>query len=216
MQGFSNAEVKEMHSPHALPDKWWTLSYPEFLQKRRELMAGVIKTAYDQLSGIIPETAAIGPTVEELIAAGESEIVEYKSTLRKNLHTGQHDEKIELSALKTIAGFMNAKGGTLIVGVTDAGEALGLAPDGFPSEDAMALHLVNIVKTRMGNGVMPFIHPKFEDFGLKKVLSVKCEAGHQPVFVKDGQNERFYVRSGPSTAELAPSDQHKYIAVRFA
>src|SRR3546814_6824758 len=49
----------------------------------------------------------------ELIAGGETGAVEFKSTLRINLHTGQPDEKMHLSALKTIAGFLNAKGGKI-------------------------------------------------------------------------------------------------------
>ena len=34
------------------------------------------------------------PSISELIATGESDDVEFKSTLRTNLHTGQADGKI--------------------------------------------------------------------------------------------------------------------------
>lgn len=46
-----------------------------------------------------------------------------------NLHTGQPDPKMEHAVLKTIAAFMNSKGGTLFVGVNDDGEAIGLKQD---------------------------------------------------------------------------------------
>ena len=176
--------------------------YKDFLVKRRELMAGIIESAYVKLSGVqtaAPSQPQVAPsTAQELIAAEESEIVEHKSTLRKNLHTGSNDEKIELSALKSLAGFMNATGGTLIIGVNDDGEELGLANDGFPNEDAMMLHVVNIVKQRMGADVMPFIHPKFEEYQGETVLSLRCDG--TPRDLRQGRPERALLRAlRPST-----------------
>lgn len=215
MAGFSSNEISTMHHHHALPDKWWLLPYPEFLKIRRELMSGIIQEAYLRLCGHKP-AAPEPPTVEELIKGGEDELVEYKSTLRVSLHTGNTDEKVTLSALKSIAGFMNAQGGTLVIGIADDGSALGLEADGFPNEDKMALHLVNLVKARLGADAMPFIHPKFEDVNEgRRALTIKCDRGHRAVFVKDGQETRFYVRSGPSTAELQGADQLAYIKARF-
>ena len=48
-----------------------------------------------------------------LIETGETNHIEFKSTLRKNLHTGKKDAAIEMSVLKTIAGFLNNDGGVL-------------------------------------------------------------------------------------------------------
>ena len=45
--------------------------------------------------------------------------MEFKSTLRLNLHTGQTDDRMQLAVLKTLAGFLNAQGGTLLIGVAD-------------------------------------------------------------------------------------------------
>ena len=88
--------------------------------------------------------------IGELIAGGEGVHVEFKSSLRVNLHTGEKDPKMELACLKTIAGFLNARGGTLIVGVSDDGETVGVEVDRFPNEDKMHLHLVNLLKDRIG------------------------------------------------------------------
>ena len=82
---------------------------------------------------------------------GESEAVEFKSTLRTNLHTGNKDPRMELAVLKTLAGFLNTNGGTLVIGVSDDGNPVGIQADGFDNEDKMNLHLVNIVKTLHGN-----------------------------------------------------------------
>jgi predicted HTH transcriptional regulator len=132
-----------------------------------------------------------------------------------NLHTGQVDEKIHLSALKTIGAFLNARGGTLLVGVADNGEVLGLDADGFPNEDRMGLHLVNLVKDRLGEVFLPYIHPHFEDQDEQRVLVIRCEKGPRPAFVKDGSVQRFFVRGGNATTELTGASVTDYVKQRF-
>ncbi len=54
-----------------------------------------------------------------LISGAESKVVEFKSTARLNLITGDKDAGVEWAIVKSIAGFMNANGGTLVVGVVE-------------------------------------------------------------------------------------------------
>ena len=150
-----------------------------------------------------------------MIGNGESDAVEFKSTLRINLHTGDADKRMELSALKTLAGFLNTDGGTLIVGVSDDGTPVGIDADKFLNEDKMSLHLVNIVKTRMGPQAMTAMHVHFEDYDNSRVLVIRCPRSPAPVFVEDGEIERFYVRTGPSTTELTARQIQGYIKQRF-
>jgi predicted HTH transcriptional regulator len=154
-------------------------------------------------------------SVAELLAAGESGGVEFKSTLRTNLHTHQPDEKIHLSALKTIAGFLNAHGGTLMIGVDDDGKVLGLDADAFSNEDKMGLHLVNLIRDRIGEIFLPYVHPHFEEEEGQRVLIVRCEKGPKPAFVKDGSVYRFYVRGANATAELSGNSVTDYVKARF-
>lgn len=67
--------------------------------------------------------------IPELITKGESHTVELKETLQYNIHTNQADEDLLHSSLKTIAGLLNADGGTLLIGVSDAGQIKGIARD---------------------------------------------------------------------------------------
>ncbi len=122
---------------------------------------------------------------------------------------------MELACLKTISGFLNSRGGTLIIGVSDDGETLGVDVDGFSSEDRMHLHLVNLLKDRIGAQHSMYIHPRFEDRDNTRVLIVECWAANSPAFVKDGSLERFYVRTGAATTELSASQTQEYIAQRF-
>src|SRR5690606_16490493 len=170
---------------------------------------------YDQLAGK-EQAKATQPSVADLIGAGEGGAIEFKSTLRTNLHTGEKDPKIELMVLKTIAGFLNSKGGTLVIGVADDGAPVGLEVDGFPNEDKLSLHLINLLKDRIGGEHAVSVHPRFDDFEEVRVLVIDCEPAKTPVWVTDGAAERFFVRYGPSTQELVGSAANDFVKQRFA
>ena len=199
---------------HALPPEWWAMPYDAFLAERRRRMADVVRSGWNRLRGG-PSAEKVAPTTAELITGGETEGVEFKSTLRTNLHTGQPDDKMQIAALKTIAAFLNAGGGTLLIGVGDDGAVTGLAADGFPNEDKMSLHLVNLVRDRIGELFLPYIHPEFVDHDHGRVLSVRCERGPKAAFVKDGVAQRFFVRGANATAELTGHAIVDYCSQRF-
>ena len=214
---FGTSDLKKMHQHHALPENWEHLEYNEFLEKRRDLIAGVIKHGYETLvaSERVPDEGATALDISDLIDTGENEAIEFKSTLRKNLHTGQHDPRMELAILKTLAGFLNTNGGTLIIGVSDDGSPVGIEEDGFPNEDKMSLHLINIVRSRMGIAALTGLHAHFDFHEETRVMVIKCERASIPVYVKDGNLEKFYIRTGPSTSELSASETEGYIRQRF-
>ena len=152
----------------------------------------------------------------DLIQGGESETVEFKSTLRTNTHTGQHDKRMEAAVLKTLAGFLNTNGGVLFIGVSDKGTPLGLEADGFPNKDKMHLHLVNIVNRSMGKKAWIAMHVNFDDYEGKRVMVVRCERSPEPIYLKDGKTERFYVRTGPATEEMSVEEAVAYINRHFS
>ena len=199
---------------HALPPAWWAMPYDEFLDERRRRMAHVVRSAWQRLRG---ETAdnVVTPTTAELIAGGETEGLEFKSTLRMNIKTGQFDDKMQVAVLKTLAAFLNVGGGTLVIGVSDDGSAIGLTSDGFPNEDKLSLHLVNLIRDRLGELFLPYVHPEFVEHGGCRILSVRCERGPKPAFMKDGAVQRFFVRGANATAELTGQAVVDYTAHRF-
>ena len=212
---FSTRELERMHYWHALPDGWEQMPYEDFLRRRRELMAQVIRDAYGQLAGDQSRQEPAALAVSDIIAQGETTTVELKSTLRINLHIGEKDARMELSVLKTLAAFLNARGGTLVIGVADDGEPIGIEADKFPNEDKLYLHLVNLIKDRISATHMMYLHPRFDDHNGARVLAVDCLPSKSPVFVKDGKLEHFYVRTGAATAELGGSQAQEYIQQRF-
>lgn len=152
---------------------------------------------------------------KDLVDYGETTRCEFKSTLRVNLHTNEKDKKIEHACLKTIAAFLNTHGGYLVIGVNDDGEALGLKNDQFPNEDKLNLHLVNILRDRIGSAHLANVDLYFDSIDDERALVVKCEPSNLPVYVKDGSSEQFYIRTGAATTELKPSEIQAYLKQRF-
>jgi len=96
----------------------------------RRLMARVVRAGFDRLvSGAAPEDGATRVDTETLIALEENQYLEKKSSARYSLTKQGKDQDIELGVVKSVAGFMNAAGGTLLIGVDDEKHVVGLAHD---------------------------------------------------------------------------------------
>jgi predicted HTH transcriptional regulator len=154
--------------------------------------------------------------VLELINQGEKKSLEFKSTLRINLHTKEHDKKIEHSVLKTIAGFLNSSGGTLLIGVDDAGKIIGIKNDNFESSDKFNLHFTNLIKQYIGKKYFRFLNFELVRINDKSVLKVDCFKSNKPVFLKFGENEEFYIRTGNQTIQISGSELVEYIDEKFS
>lgn len=152
--------------------------------------------------------------IQRLIRDGESNRLEFKSTLRTNLETGETDKRMEKAVLKTIVAFLNTDGGNLLIGVDDDGDIIGADIQSFDNKDKMGLHLTNLIASKIGNSFLPFITFNLIDFDDKVVIRVKCDPCPMPVFYKDGKIEIFYVRSGPRTEELTGMTLISYIKNR--
>lgn len=149
------------------------------------------------------------------IAEGEGKHREFKASLRWNLRTGANDDRMTQAVLKTLAAFQNGEGGVLYLGVGDDGTILGIEHDGFPNGDKFLLHFNNLVKTALGKPAATRITPRLWTLGGRIVCRIECPPSPEAVFVKFRGEETFYVRSGPSTEALSPSEMHAYVAERF-
>jgi len=150
-----------------------------------------------------------------LIQKGETDRVEFKSTLRWNLHRNQNDQAIENASLKTLAAYLNTHGGTLFVGVADDGTLLDLESDRLPSDDKMLRHLISLIRDRLGAHHMRFIRPNIERWNGKRLLRIDCLPADSPVYLRESQDESFYIRTGPASNRLRTSQIFDYIVRRF-
>jgi len=154
-------------------------------------------------------------SLKALIATGESESVEFKSTLRWNMHSDKSDKRIENACLKTVAGYLNADGGTLMIGVNDDGDVVGLGNDHFKTEDKLLLHWVNLVKSYLGAEFMPYLRSACYDVDGQRLLVVECLPSAKPVFFRRDNDEAFFVRMTNTTQPLKPSEVLAYMEQRF-
>ncbi len=151
----------------------------------------------------------------DIIRQGESEKIEFKSTLRFNIHTSKPGREIEHAALKSIAAFLNTWGGILLVGVDDQKNITGIEADKFENDDKAMLHLTNMIKERIGTHVMQFINCSIEPFESRKVMRIDVSPSNLPAYLSNNNEEFFFIRTGPSTTELKPSRIYDYIDNRF-
>ncbi|SFS29053.1 response regulator [Pseudomonas sp. NFACC42-2] len=174
-----------------------------------------------QLKRALDKKAKQLASLSSIIKGGETDTVEFKSTLRINLRTGLKDREMEFSVLKTLTGFFNASGGTLLVGVNDEGIALGIEKDLFPNADKFQLHFWNIFREAIGTEYSEFIKTEMIEDDEKFIFSVRCLPSNRPVFLKwkaTGQSkadELFYLRVGPQTELLGIRQAITYIEDHF-
>lgn len=148
---------------------------------------------------------------------GESAVLEFKSTLQWDVDLNQANKGLRKSCLKTIAGFMNADGGTLLIGVEDDGNVLGLDNDLNllgGSRDKFEQTLVNMVTDEIGPALSHYYRMRFEPVDGKLVCVVEADAVSEGVFVKGEKGKEFYVRVGNTTRWLDPADTVTYLGSR--
>lgn len=157
-------------------------------------------------------------SIPSLIANGESEFVEFKSSLRHDYRQIKTDKNLEDVILKSIAGFLNAKGGTLIIGVTDSGEILGLENDYWSlkrkDKDGFQQRLILIISNAFGKDICTKIHIAFHEINAKEICTLFIEPSHHPVFVNEDNRTIFFLRTGNVTNPLTTSEVIKYLQNR--
>ena len=153
--------------------------------------------------------------IKKLIQEGEHEQLEFKSSLRKNIHTNKIDKKIEHAVIKTITAFLNTDGGTLLVGIKDDGTLAGIDQDGFSSSDKFYQHYTNLVQNHIGNEYLPLIKSKLLNIHNSQILKIDCKQSAKPVFLEIGNDQEFYVRIGPTSVQLKGKKLLEYVHKRF-
>lgn len=162
--------------------------------------------------------------IRRVIAAGESKTVEFKSTARLNLHTGEKDAEMEVVVLKTIAGFMNAHGGTLLVGVADDGGIVGIEKDfptlGKKNLDGWELWLTDVLERSFGKAAATDVSVAYGELDGAAIARIEVGPAARPVFTtakgtKADLKQAFLVRVNNSTRQLVGPEAHDYQRKRW-
>lgn len=153
-----------------------------------------------------------------LLAAGEGERLELKASARWDYRKGAGNRELEAVIVRSIAGFLNAEGGTLLIGVADDGEVLGLERDfetlRSKGRDGFERFLLDQVAQRLGADTCPLVHVLFHRVGDRDICRVTVEPAPRPVFLRDGGGSHLFVRTGNATRELDAEEALRHVAAR--
>lgn len=154
-----------------------------------------------------------------VIAGGETEKVEFKSSLRWDHAIKSVNRSLERVAAKTIAGFLNAGGGSLILGVNDKSETLGLEQDFStlkrPDSDGYEQFMMGLIKKRLGGDLCPLVHLAFTSVEQRAVCRVVVEPSPRPVYLEEEGSARLYLRMGNGTRRLDVREAVEYVSRRW-
>jgi hypothetical protein len=202
---------------------WKLENFELFLEHRRIVLANELNEFLNNITETSDEN--IETDLFDMIREGENSQVEFKTTLRYDMRENQVNKKLEEVVMKTIAAFSNGQGGTLVMGVTDELEIIGLDHDYRTlkdgTKDEFELHLRNLINTSYGiefaTSNITVTFPIVNDI---EICIVEIKAGIRALYTdvsdKNGsKSKKFYVRSGNSSQEMDITEVASYINQRF-
>lgn len=127
---------------------------------------------------------------ERIIEKGEGVTIEFKESLSK---------KLKQEVVKTICAFLNTRGGTILLGVNDKAEVIGLDVDSEKDLDNYKQSIIQILKHKVGINGSTNIHFNTEKLDNKILLRINCTPSNHPIILEDKDGQYFYIRSGPTS-----------------
>ncbi|MDB3918006.1 ATP-binding protein, partial [bacterium] len=155
--------------------------------------------------------------INDLIEKGESQELEFKSTLRWDLVKDKKEDHITNACMKTIAAFMNTNGGKLIIGISDKGEYVGIDKDRLQNNDKFQLFLTNSIKVSIGIEALEYVNFSIYEIDQHKICIIECKKADELMYCKKKgeENVHAYIRTGPETIILQPNKFEEYKKKNF-
>ena len=198
---------------------WEPEHFLDFLAARRHLLAEAMNEFIaDWLPDVTDPNGEHG--MRRLIAAGEGETLEFKSSLRWDRREDRVNKALEGVVVKTLAGFLNAAGGTLLIGVDDGGTPVGLAADygslRRQDRDAFEQHLQALFVRDLGESASSsFLTVSFHEIDGQDICQVTVEPSDHPIYVEHHSEAIFYLRVGNGTRTLPVNEVVRHVQTRW-
>ena len=164
--------------------------------------------------------------LDQLIEHGEGHNAEFKSTAFANLNRMEKDpghspkkymcDDVLNSALKTVAGFSNGNGGTILIGVRNSGEKCGIEKDllvlGSVTADVWELRFRDRIKALFedGKSLNSFVHIDMVKENDKHIVCVRVTPRRKLDFLKYQGKYCLYKRQGNSTIKIEYQEIENY------
>lgn len=180
-------------------------------------------------------------TISEILAKGEDHFSEFKTSSlwsqnfgkeeidRRDLgQYGQNTSKVIIA--KSIAGFLNADGGDLLIGVKEIKETDDVEVVGIDSEltklkdktlDGYRRMILDFILRKyfpdiVMNRIHDYLRISFEEVEGKNVCRLNISASDRRVFLKLNNEDIFMVRIDASTRQITGEPMVEYCATRFS
>ena len=178
------------------------------------------KQLHKRLSHLDSLKSELDKDLASIIRQGEGPLLEFKSSLRWDMQEQRINRNLESVVLKTLAGFFNSHvGGTLLIGVSDNGEIIGLEQDyqtlKKPNQDGFEQTLMTSISSNLGADLCHSVHVLFHVIGDKDVCRVIVSPARRPVFLQQGNSPKLFVRTGGGTRDLNIQEALEYATGRW-
>ena len=156
---------------------------------------------------------------EELLGS-ETREVEYKQSARWSVREQRKDRAMEQVVVKTVAGMLNDHGGTLLIGVTDDGEPVGLEADYAlvkpPNADGLVNWLDTLFDNSLGHTGANRLAIRMDQLDGNDICRIDVPASSRPIWVKNPNgDDTLYQRRNNSTRQVPTEEIEPFLTDRF-
>lgn len=184
------------------------------------LSLGVYRVLHKRLLDLDALKSELDKDLPSIIRQGEGPLLEFKSSLRWDMQEQRINRALEAVVMKTLAGFLNSHlGGTLLIGVRDDGDIIGLEKDyqtlKRPDQDGFEQTLMTAISANLGADLCTNVHILFHVIDQKHVCRVIISPALRPVFLNQGNVPKFFVRTGGGTRDLNIQEALEFVTGRW-
>lgn len=165
-----------------------------------------------------------GNEIASLIEGGEDdfEYVEFKSTLRWCTTENCKRPALEDELIRSLAGLLNAKGGSLFIGIAPDRSTVGIEKDWSTfsrkedrNKDGFDRHLRQVLEAKLGSLLLLPVRIDYQPLHDHQVCRIVAAPSPRPILIGKGQGSKFFVRSGRQTRDLKEPERSVYIKGRW-
>jgi hypothetical protein len=161
----------------------------------------------------------LGKDLGTLIRRGEDDDLEFKSSFRYDYRQQKVNRALEGVIMKTLAGFMNANGGSLLIGVADDGSIVGLEKDfqtlSRKDNDGYTQSLMGTVAEKLGTPACRLLRILFYRHESAEVCRIIVLPSPVPIYCKEDKQSRFYIRTGSGTREMELQEAVSFVKSKW-
>ena len=184
------------------------------------LTLGIYSFLHKRLQRIDLLRMELNKDIAAIIQLGEGPLLEFKSTFRWDIEQSRTNRQLEGVVLKSLAGFLNSSlGGTLLIGVADDGDIIGLENDfqtlKKQNEDGFEQAIMTAIATNLGADLCSHVSILFHVIGNQTICRLIVSPSSRPVFVNQGNIPKLYVRTGGATRDLNIQEALEFAPIRW-